>query len=73
MCASCGCGRVDDPMGDGRHITMSDLKSAATAAGISVFDVAKNIQWAAGLDGQEHNGRVHEIIGARRGQPQATR
>jgi hypothetical protein len=49
MCASCGCGRVDDPMGDGRHITMSDLKSAATAARISVFDVAKNIQWAAGL------------------------
>ena len=49
MCASCGCGRVDDDHGDARHLTMANLKDAAQAAGISVPDVAKNLEWAAGL------------------------
>ena len=58
MCASCGCGKVDDQMGDDRHLTMSDLKSAAEAAEISVQEVAKNIQAAAAEKGQESNGNA---------------
>jgi len=49
MCASCGCGRVDDDHGDQRHLTMSNLKEAAQAAGISVPEVARHLEWAAGL------------------------
>ena len=43
MCASCGCGRPNDSMGDDRNLTMDDLRDAAAAAGISVRQVAKNI------------------------------
>jgi len=60
-------------MGDDRHLTMSDLKSAGEAAGISVQEVAKNIQAAAGQEGQESNGtaqlgaaRTQETPGAER-------
>ena len=68
MCASCGCGKVDDQMGDDRHLTMSDLKSAAEAADISVQEVAKNIQAAAGQKGQESNGAAQAQQGAARTQ-----
>ena len=44
MCASCGCGRPNDSMGDDRNLTMDDLRDAAAAAGISVRQVAKNIE-----------------------------
>ena len=68
MCASCGCGKVYDQMGDDRHLTMSDLKSAAEAADISVQEVAKNIQAAAGQKGQESNGAAQAQQGAARTQ-----
>lgn len=44
MCVSCGCGKLNDNHGDSRHITMDQLQKAASAAGCSVADVAKNIQ-----------------------------
>jgi len=56
MCASCGCGRVDDDHGDVRHLTMTDLKDAAQAAGITVPEVAKNLEWAAGLVASRSSG-----------------
>ena len=49
MCASCGCGRVDDDHGDERHLTLTNLKDAAQAAGITVPEVARNLELAAGL------------------------
>jgi hypothetical protein len=61
-------------MGDDRHLTMSDLKSAAEAADISVQEVAKNIQAAAGQKGQESNGNAQAQQGAERDrQTQGTR
>jgi hypothetical protein len=44
MCASCGCNKLDDDHGDDRHLTMSDLRDAATAAGISLEQVAEHLQ-----------------------------
>lgn len=43
MCLTCGCGRSDDAHGDSRHITLTDLRSAAEAAGLSVVDAASNL------------------------------
>ena len=44
MCVSCGCNKPNDKHGDDRHITMEQLEKAASAAGKSTADVAKNIQ-----------------------------
>jgi hypothetical protein len=44
MCMSCGCGAMHDNHGDPRHLTFEDLKQAADAAGLSVEQVAQNIQ-----------------------------
>lgn len=55
MCASCGCGSLDDNHGDDRNITMTALRDAGEAAGISAQEAAKNIQQAVGQatgDGQ---------------------
>lgn len=46
MCTSCGCSVLDDDHGDYRNITMADLEEAASAAGVSVEEVARNIQEA---------------------------
>jgi len=46
MCVSCGCGKLNDNHGDRRHLTMDQIQEAASAAGSSVKDVAKNIQRA---------------------------
>jgi hypothetical protein len=46
MCTSCGCSVLDDDHGDYRSITMADLEEAASAAGVSVEEVARNIQEA---------------------------
>ena len=43
MCVSCGCGVPDAAHGDDRHITLDDLEAAATAVGISVEEVVRNI------------------------------
>jgi hypothetical protein len=43
MCLSCGCDRPDDAHGDSRHITLTDLRCAAEAAGISTQQAAANI------------------------------
>ena len=43
MCISCGCGEPMSDHGDSRHITLTDLRSAAEAAGLSVGDAAGNI------------------------------
>jgi len=51
-------------MGDDRHLVMSDLKDAADAAGISVHEVAKNIQQAVGQKGQQSNGNAQAQQGA---------
>jgi hypothetical protein len=47
MCASCGCGNVDDDHGDKRNITLIELKRAATAGGITLEKVIKNLEEAA--------------------------
>jgi len=43
MCASCGCGMVNEDHGDERMITLADLEEAA---GISVREVVENLQSA---------------------------
>src|SRR5690242_10419726 len=48
MCLSCGCGKPDDDHGDGRNITMSDLKRAAEAARTTPDKVAQNIMSGSG-------------------------
>jgi hypothetical protein len=44
MCMSWGCGEMHNNHGDPRHLTFEDLKQAADAAGLSVDEVAQNIQ-----------------------------
>jgi hypothetical protein len=44
MCISCGCGIPEDSHGDERNITLSDLRAAAEAARISMFQLAGNLQ-----------------------------
>ena len=46
MCLSCACGKPNDSHGDERNITMDKLQQAATAANISVEQVAMNVQQA---------------------------
>jgi hypothetical protein len=55
MCVSCGCGKYNEDHGDPRHLTMDRLNEAAQAANISVGDVARNIQEAAGTAGSSQN------------------
>lgn len=43
MCASCGCGEPSNDHGDARNITMTELNSAAQAAGVSTKEAAANI------------------------------
>ncbi len=43
MCASCGCGKPEDQMGDERNIVWRDVEQAAEAAGITPQEVAENI------------------------------
>jgi hypothetical protein len=43
VCTSCGCGRPDDDHGDSRNITLTILRCAAEAAGISTQQAAANI------------------------------
>lgn len=43
MCLSCGCGEPDADHGDGRHITLQDLRQAAEAAEITPEEAARNI------------------------------
>ncbi len=44
MCLSCGCHEPYESHGNPANITMDDIKEAASAAGISVQDVAENLQ-----------------------------
>ena len=44
MCLSCGCHEPYESHSDPANITMDDIKEAASAAGISVQDVAENLQ-----------------------------
>ncbi|MBI2912447.1 MAG: hypothetical protein HYY03_00840 [Chloroflexi bacterium] len=44
MCASCGCGMLNEDHGDDRHITLADLEQAAEAADITVEEVLGNLQ-----------------------------
>jgi len=46
MCASCGCGMVNEDHGDERMITLTDLQEAAEASGIGVQEVVQNLQAA---------------------------
>jgi hypothetical protein len=52
MCASCGCGILDEDHGDFRSLTLADIEEAAEAANISIEEVAKNIQ-AAVIEAEE--------------------
>jgi hypothetical protein len=45
---SCGCKQVDEDHGDSRNITMSTLRQAAEAAGISADEAARNISASVG-------------------------
>ena len=73
MCASCGCGKLDEDHGDDRNLTREDLQDAADAAGISVNEVTKNLQAASGQGQSGTNGqaqaaasREQEVPGAQR-------
>ena len=43
MCLSCGCHRPEDAHSDSRNVTLTDLRCAAEAAGISTEQAARNI------------------------------
>lgn len=43
MCLSCGCHLPTNEHHDPRHFTVTDLKAAADAAGISPVEAANNI------------------------------
>jgi hypothetical protein len=62
MCASCGCGKLNDDHGDKRHITMEDIENAAEAADLSVGEVVENIE-AAGAPQGVASGRLDEDAG----------
>ncbi|MGB2694247.1 MAG: hypothetical protein WBD55_03565 [Dehalococcoidia bacterium] len=63
MCASCGCGELNEDQGDDRHITLQDLEAAAEAADISVDEVSNNLRDAASQGGAQKN---HSAAGAAR-------
>jgi hypothetical protein len=44
MCVTCGCHSVEDEHGDPRNITLSELKAAADAAGLTLEEVVANIE-----------------------------
>jgi hypothetical protein len=44
MCVSCGCKEYNEDHGDPRNLTIDDFQQAADAAGISVNEVAQNVQ-----------------------------
>lgn len=52
MCASCGCGQVNDQHGDSRNITLQDLDKAAQAAGTTREGVLQNMEQATGMTTQ---------------------
>ena len=45
MCLDCGCGEPNERHGDDRHITMDDVRAAAEASEISVYEAARNIAY----------------------------
>ena len=49
MCASCGCGLVNEDHGDERHIILNDLQDAADAAETDIDQVLVNLQEAVKL------------------------
>lgn len=53
MCASCGCGLVNEDHDDERHITLDDLQEAAHAAGTDIDQVLNNLQEAVKLGERE--------------------
>ena len=59
MCCSCGCGDFDKNHGDSRHLTLTDLQSAANAADIKLSRVASNIDDA--VDAQASKSVVGEL------------
>jgi hypothetical protein len=66
MCASCGCGKLEDTHGDDRNLTMTQVKEAADAAGIDPKEAARNITNAA----NQGNGTGH--TSGQQGQPGTT-
>jgi len=46
VCASCGCGMVDDDHSDDRHITLADLQQASEAADMTIEEVVANLEEA---------------------------
>lgn len=44
MCASCGCERPEDTMGDDRNILWSDIEAAAEAMDLTPGQVVENIK-----------------------------
>jgi hypothetical protein len=46
MCVTCGCGLPEDKHGDDRNITLSEVQSAAEAAGITLDEAVDNIKKA---------------------------
>jgi hypothetical protein len=44
MCATCGCGILEDKHGDERNINWSEIEAAAQANDISADEAVKNIQ-----------------------------
>ena len=58
MCASCGCGELNEDHGDERHITLQDLQGAADAADISLDEVSQILREAATQGSRNDSGRA---------------
>ena len=62
MCISCGCQRPRDDHSDLRNITLDDLEAAASAAGISVDEAARNV-----ADGPASAAATHMAMSSKKG------
>ena len=61
MCVSCGCGALEDSHGDERNITLTNLRAAAEAAQITMFQLSKNLQQGITLRSPETDKLAEDI------------
>jgi hypothetical protein len=62
MCLNCGCGELDNDMGNPANLTLTDLAKAATASEMNGADTIENIRQAlAALDPKQLDARIKQL------------